>query len=131
MAKKRITNREARRIAQARMARLLDLAAIEVREGREERSRRYVTLARSIGMRTKTPMLKDRPYCKKCMIALIPGHNCRIRLRSDRVVVHCLSCGSVRRIPYLREKRGEQNGQEKETGTDRKRQRPQANNTHR
>ena len=103
--KKRISNREARSIAQARMERLLDLALVEVREGRIERSRRYVTLARRIGMRTNTPMLKDRPYCRECMTALLPGINCRI-LRSDRVVMRCLSCGAVRRAPYLREKEG-------------------------
>ena len=76
-------------------------------------------------MRTKTPMLKDRPYCKKCMIALIPGHNCRIRLRSDRVVVHCLSCRISAENTLSKGERGEQNGQER-NGTDRKRQRPQA-----
>jgi ribonuclease P protein subunit RPR2 len=107
----------------SRMGRLLDLALVEAREGRTERSRRYVTLARRIGMRTNTPMLKDRSYCRECMVALLPGRNCRIRLRSDRVVVHCLSCGAVRRAPYLREKRGEQNEQGKEKATDRKRQR--------
>jgi len=119
MAKKRISSREARDIARARMSRLLDLALVETREGREERSRRYVNLARSIGMRTNTPMLKERLYCRECMVALLPGHNCRVRLRSDRVVVHCLSCGAVRRAPYLREKRGERHGQGEAEGTDR------------
>jgi ribonuclease P protein subunit RPR2 len=119
MVKKRISNREARAIAQVRMERLLDLAMVEVREGRIERSRRYVTLARRIGMRTNTPMLKDRPYCRECMAALLPGINCRVRLRSDRVVMRCLSCGAVRRAPYLREKRGERDEQDKEEGTDR------------
>ena len=123
MVKKRISNREARAIAQVRMERLMDLALTEVREGRIERGRRYVTLARRIGMRTNTPMLKDRPYCQGCMAALLPGVNCRVRLRSDRVIMRCLSCGTVRRAPYLREKRGERDEQGQEEGTDRKGQR--------
>lgn len=117
MAKKRISNREARRIAQERMGRLFDLALVEAREGRIDRSRRYVTLARRIGMRTNTSMPRDRPYCKECMAPLHPGTNCQVRLRSDRVVMHCLSCGAVRRVPYLREKR-ERDEQGKEKGTD-------------
>jgi len=114
MTKKRISNREARGIAKRRMGILLDLAAREAVEDNAERSRRYVALARSIGMRTNTPMLKERLYCHDCMIALVPGHNCRVRLRHNRVSVHCLACGSVRRIPYLKEKRGVVDGREDE-----------------
>lgn len=118
MAKKRVSNKEAHEIALARMDKLLELALAAVRSGQVDRSRRYVTLARNIGMRTRTPMLKDRLYCRKCLVALAPGLNCRVRLRSNRTVVHCLSCGSVRRVPYLREKKGEVDGQGKEEGSD-------------
>ncbi|NLI74331.1 MAG: ribonuclease P protein component 4 [Euryarchaeota archaeon] len=107
MARRRISAREARNIARTRMDRLMDLAIEEVREGRIDRSRRYVSLARKIGMRTNTPMTKDRIYCRKCMVALLPGWNCKVRLRSNRVVIHCLTCGAIQRAPYLREKKGE------------------------
>jgi ribonuclease P protein subunit RPR2 len=114
MAKKRISGRDMRGIARRRMERLLDLALVEAKEGRTERSRRYVQLARSIGMRTNTPMLKKRLYCHECMVALVPGYNCRVRLRSNRIGVHCLVCGHVRRMPYLKERTGVKHADEKE-----------------
>ena len=114
MAKKRMSNREIKGIARRRMEHLLDMAMVEAKEGRSERSRRYVSLARAIGMRTNTPMLKKRLYCHECMVALVPGINCRVRLRSNRIGVHCLACGHIRRVPYLKEKTGVRDADEKE-----------------
>ena len=39
--------------------------------------------------------------CKGCGIALIPGHNAKIRLRARTtgIVISCLSCGAVKRYP--------------------------------
>ncbi len=106
MVKRRISNREARETANIRMSRLMDMATEEASSGNVDRSRRYVKLARSIGMRTNTRMLKDRLYCRDCFVALVPGNNCRVRLREHRVVVHCLVCDSIRRFPYINEQRG-------------------------
>ena len=69
----------------------------------ENLSRRYVDLARRISKRTKTriPSQVKRYLCKDCGIALVPGHNARVRLHAHNtgIVITCLSCGSVRRYP--------------------------------
>ena len=85
---------------------LLERAEREGLLGSMERSKRYFRLARSIGMRTKTPFPKGIPYCRKCQSLLLPGINGRVRLRAGKVIFHCLECHSIRRYPYLREKRG-------------------------
>lgn len=69
----------------------------------EDLSRRYVDLARRISSRTKVriPGELKRFLCKGCGIALVPGHNVRIRLRahSSGIVVTCLRCGFTKRYP--------------------------------
>jgi ribonuclease P protein subunit RPR2 len=104
-ARRRISDHEAREIAMKRMVKLLIMAEEEARANRMERGRRYVELATKIGMRTNTPMPKGFMYCRSCLSPLVPGRNCRVRLRSDRVVTHCLECDGIRRTPYLREKK--------------------------
>ncbi len=75
----------------------------------ENLSKRYVELARKISMRTKIriPREEKRYLCKGCGIALIPGLNARVRLspKNIRVVITCLSCGTVKRYPFVRLKR--------------------------
>lgn len=104
-AKRRLSNKEMHWIAQERIWRLLTQAEAQALAGQMQRSKRYLQLARAISMRTKTPLPKDFLYCRKCLTPLIPGKNCRVRLRSSRVVVHCLECDSIRRKPYLNERR--------------------------
>lgn len=87
------------------MVKLLTMAEEEARANRMERGKRYVELATKIGMRTNTPMPKGFMYCRSCLSPLVPGRNCRVRLRSDRVVTHCLECDAIRRTSYLREKK--------------------------
>jgi len=94
-------------IARERMERLLYLAEEEGRLGNLERGRRYVTLAKRIGMRTNTRMPRGFLYCRSCMSPLVPGKNCTVRLRSSRVTMTCQECGHIQRHPYLKEKRGE------------------------
>ncbi len=84
---------------------LLELAGQRAAEGDMERSRRYVQLAKRIGKKTNTSMLKTFLYCRECDVALIPGKNCRVRLRDRRITTQCLECGNIRRVPYLRERR--------------------------
>jgi ribonuclease P protein subunit RPR2 len=95
------------RIARERMQILFDQAEAAF-EKHPERSKRYVELARKIGMRYNVrPEGMRTKYCRKCSALLRPGVNSRIRLRKDRqaVVTTCLSCGSVSRHPYIREKK--------------------------
>ena len=77
--------------------------AKEMAEKNEDLSRRYVDLARRISTRTKTRIPSDvkRYLCKGCGIALVPGHNAKVRLhaRNSGIVITCLSCGRLRRYP--------------------------------
>src|SRR5207302_8754470 len=69
----------------------------------ERLSRRYVTLARKISSRTKVRILRESKMylCKGCGLALVPGHNAKIRLRAHTtgIVISCSSCGSMKRYP--------------------------------
>ena len=67
MAKRRISQKTISEIGITRINRLLDLSVEAVRQGRNDRARRYVGLARRIGMKTRTTMPKDRKYCKECL----------------------------------------------------------------
>jgi ribonuclease P protein subunit RPR2 len=96
-----ITNREIRDIARNRIWLLLSYAEQEARRGNMTRCRRYFMIARRISMRTNTPLPREFIYCHHCLTPLIPGRNCRVRLRQRRVVIHCLECDSFRRHPYI------------------------------
>lgn len=87
------------------MEKLLTMAVDEAFKGNMERGRRYVSLAKRIGMRTNTRMPKTILYCKHCLSPLIPGRNCVVRLRSGRISMTCKECGYIRRRPYIREKK--------------------------
>jgi ribonuclease P protein subunit RPR2 len=101
--------REAERdIAKERMEILLHLAMKTVRKD-PKLTRRYVELARRIGMRSQVTIPREykRMICKNCGILLVPGFNCRVRTRPDggtRVVITCLDCGCHKRYPTTKEK---------------------------
>jgi ribonuclease P protein subunit RPR2 len=69
----------------------------------EKLSRRYVSLARKISSRTKVRIPKESKMylCKGCGLALVPGHNAKVRLHAHTtgIVISCLSCGAVKRYP--------------------------------
>jgi ribonuclease P protein subunit RPR2 len=73
-------------------------------EGRDDRATRYVSLAKRISGKTKAKMPADFRYCKKCLIPLVPGINCTVRLSAEKIVTTCQSCGTLKRMPYLKEK---------------------------
>lgn len=92
-----------RSIAAERIGILLD-RAVKVWSENRELAKRYVALARRIGMRTgvRIPSTKKRFLCKRCGSPLIPGRNCRVRLRTKGwpiLIVTCLSCGALKRFP--------------------------------
>jgi ribonuclease P protein subunit RPR2 len=74
-------------------------------------SRRYVNLARKISSRTKVriPSESKMYLCKGCGLALIPGHNAKIRLHAHTtgIVISCLSCGAVKRYPVSTKNRSQ------------------------
>jgi ribonuclease P protein subunit RPR2 len=95
------------KIARERIRILFDLAKKES-GSHPERSRRYVELARKIGMRYNVRLTRGMKmrFCPKCLSYLRPGANCRVRTKKDRqsVILTCLECGFVRRYPYIKEK---------------------------
>lgn len=105
MSKRRIDPGKAKDIARERMDRLMSMAVDEASAGNKDRARRYVLIARRIGMKTRTHVPLDIRYCKECGIPLVPGTTCRIRIGNHKVTMSCLECGSARRFPYIKEQR--------------------------
>jgi len=96
-----------RRIALERMEILFHQAEREALQGRAARARRYVDLARRIGMRynVRVPTEFKRRFCKECRAYFVPGVNARVRVGRGRLVVTCLACGSIQRLPYGEERK--------------------------
>src|SRR5260370_34561558 len=78
--------------------------AVEILPRDTNLAKRYVGLARRISTRTKVRIPREKKHylCKNCGQPLVPGKNARIRLRSgnSRIIISCLSCGSVLRDAY-------------------------------
>ena len=89
------------RAAQERIQDLFSLAETEVRRSPENLSRRYVLLARRIGMRYNVRLLREYRdvYCRGCSTYWVEGRSVRTRLRAGRRTQTCLQCGRVRRLP--------------------------------
>ena len=102
MAKSRKKNKAvARNIAEERIEYLFRIAQDSFSED-PERSKRYVSLARKIGMRHRVsiPAGLKRSFCKKCGSFLVPGKNSRIRLKDGCIIISCLECGGIKRYPF-------------------------------
>ncbi len=102
---KRDKKRESR-IAKERISYLIKRAE-EYKTKDYELARRYVELARRIAMkyRVRVPRELKALYCKKCLYPYREGRF-RVRVRKSRVIVTCLNCGYVRRIPITKTRSG-------------------------
>jgi ribonuclease P protein subunit RPR2 len=93
------------KIAKERMDILFNLAEKELKKN-PERSRRYVELARKIGMRCNVRLTREqkRKFCKKCNQLLISKKSCEIKVDPQKkfMEIKCLNCGSVYRKPYAK-----------------------------
>lgn len=71
------------------------------------RAHRYVQLAQTIAKRytVRLDRAQRRKLCRACRHFLQPGANARVRARplQQAIVVTCLDCGSLKRLPYRRE----------------------------
>ncbi|MCL2509854.1 MAG: ribonuclease P protein component 4 [Methanomassiliicoccaceae archaeon] len=105
MSKRRISKNTAVSIGEERISILTELSKEALAEGRYDRAERYVILAGRIGMKTKVKMPVGFRYCKECMLPLVPGVSCTVRLTGGKVVTTCHRCGGLKRMPYLKEKR--------------------------
>lgn len=98
MPRSRVSKGDATKIGSERIEKLMSLSLTETKNGREDRARRYVSLARRIGRRTQTSVKGD--FCKNCNSYLLPGNNCRVRLNNGKRTITCLSCGKTKRMPF-------------------------------
>ena len=101
--------RDYRRIALDRIARLMEFAkrhAVERPELAREAGKLVLRIARKA--RIRIPIQYKRFICRKCGTPFyIPGSfTVRVRdRRSTHVVIKCNTCGYVKRIPAVREKK--------------------------
>jgi ribonuclease P protein subunit RPR2 len=103
-----------RQIARERIEILLRLARQVFLED-PSLSKRYVELAQLIGMKSGVRLPRDAKtfICKRCGNLLVPGRNCRVRIRSETgttVLITCLDCESKKRYPTVRERLSRRTG---------------------
>ena len=103
---KHLTRSAVRKIGAERVGILLGLSQEAVREGKDGRAVRYVELARAICGKAQMEMPREFRFCKDCLLPLVPGTNCTVRLTGHKIVSECRRCGAVWRMPYLKEQRG-------------------------
>ena len=97
------TKDTSKRIAEERIVLLLDSAEQNFKT-HPDRTQRYVSLARLIGMRYRVRLTRDqkRKFCKHCYQYLVPGNNCRVRIKGGVVLRTCFVCGKQSRYPYYK-----------------------------
>jgi ribonuclease P protein subunit RPR2 len=90
------------RIARERIEILFELAKNELK-GHPERARRYVELARKIGLRYNLRLSKEkkRLFCKKCNTLLYIGETAKEVKKNlpNLKFIKCLNCGELKKIP--------------------------------
>lgn len=106
MARRHVSKRGAKDIAEERVFVLFEEAAAEATRGDDARARRYVELALRMSERHKVKASHKRTYCPECHTYFVPPRNVRVRTRSGKVSMTCLSCGHVLRYPMRAGKGG-------------------------
>jgi ribonuclease P protein subunit RPR2 len=86
------------RIARERIQILFDLAEKEFKK-HPERSKRYVELARKMGLRYNIRLPKElkKKFCKNCSTLLKPGLTSEIRIRNKILTIRCKICNKIYR----------------------------------
>jgi len=89
------------KIARERITLLFEEAERRVRDA-PELSKRYVQLARKIGMRynVRLPKHLKRQYCNYCYAFLKPGLTSKQFTKNGRIAITCLSCNKTRKTPF-------------------------------
>ena len=98
-----------RRMAIQRIRRLFRLAREIITED-PALAQRYVNMARKVAMTARVRLPKEYRHqvCRHCKSFILPGVNCRVRIKQRRephLVITCLNCGEQMRIP-LRKRKG-------------------------
>lgn len=99
MARRHVSKRNAKDIAEERVDRLFEMAASEARSRNDLRAKRYVELALRMSSRHKVRLTHKREYCPSCHAYFIPPRNVRVRTGAGRVTMTCLECGHMIRYP--------------------------------
>jgi ribonuclease P protein subunit RPR2 len=92
-----------KRIALSRVRKLFSLAK-EIYSEDPALAQRYVDMARKIAMAARVRLPKEyrRQVCRHCKSFILPGVNCRVRIKQKRephMVITCFNCGKHMRIP--------------------------------
>lgn len=92
-----------KRIALQRIRSLFRLAREVIHEN-AALAQRYVDIARKVAMAARVRLPKEcrRQVCRHCKSFILPGVNCRVRIKQRRephLVITCLNCGRQMRIP--------------------------------
>ena len=98
-----------KRIAMQRIRTLFHLARETVHED-TALAQRYVDIARKVAMAAKVRLPKEyrSQVCQHCKSFILPGVNCRVRIKQRRephMVITCLNCGKQMRIPLKRKEK--------------------------
>jgi len=98
-----------KRIAMQRIRTLFHLARETVHED-PALAQRYVDIARKVAMAAKVRLPKEyrSQVCRHCKSFILPGVNCRVRIKQRRephMVITCLNCGKQMRIPLKRKEK--------------------------
>jgi ribonuclease P protein subunit RPR2 len=92
-----------KKIALQRVHKLFQLAK-DLLDEDEELSQRYIAIARRIAMAARVHLPQEYRYqiCRGCKKFILPGVNCRVRLKQHRephMVITCGYCGKHMRFP--------------------------------
>jgi ribonuclease P protein subunit RPR2 len=103
--KKRSRQSDVKRLARARI-KVLWKQASEIAKSDPDGARQRMRVASRVAqkVRIKVPQDIKRKICRRCGLVLIPGENCRVRMRNNRskhLTVTCISCGNITRY-YVR-----------------------------
>ena len=82
-------------IAKERIEKLLNLSK-EKAKTEPEKSRRYVRLARKIGLRynVRLTRFQKKSFCKECNTVMVPGITMSIRIVDGKQSKKCSICGN-------------------------------------
>jgi ribonuclease P protein subunit RPR2 len=91
---------------------ILMTKALDIFHEDKARANRYVDIARRIATRNAMPFPKKwkRSFCKECGSLLVPGANCRVRTLRGHIVITCLECMHVTKIPFTKEIKARRRG---------------------
>lgn len=92
-------------IAKERIEKLFSEAEAAFNED-SKLAKRYVELARKISTRTNTriPFAMKRKFCRKCNAYLVPGKNVKIRTKNKALIITCLECNALSKLPFGKKK---------------------------